>query len=354
MKSKLVQGARLLTFNRSVISSISVRSSLFVPDKLDMAYPTLTPEEIDEGIVQLQNSLPSDEDLSFRGTEGTKEVMEAMTTDCLGWSSAQRKKTASTDIVEYTEKNESSCFLSTSPCKQTVKPYAAGISLIPTRGFIWVMGLSKMYTVPHKHAFLNPEMFDIYALRKNEPQGSPQEEGYRSITNTVANNNEITIIVGRGGDGKWALKVSEDVMKLVQVRGPGKILGRFMPSDEILHVQDWTNPGFRKRVWSLEVFFSVGDTLKDYDGMNARARDFGSIGKDERLFTFLDGCSVVDSEELEELNANYSTTKTHRVTKVHKDIPIGDKKNLTQCIIEEIKSTQKLEELPRTDSSHTI
>ncbi|KTC79136.1 hypothetical protein Lche_1156 [Legionella cherrii] len=65
-------------------------------------------------------------------------------------------------------------------------------------------------------------------------------------------------------------------------------------------------------------------------------------------------CSVVDSEELEELNENYSTTSTHRVTKVHKDIPIGDKANLIKCITKEIRSEKKLAELSETDSSHTV
>lgn len=103
-----------------------------------------------------------------------------------------------------------------------------------------------MYTIPHKHFFLNPEMFEIHAQRKNQPTGAPREEAYKPITGTSANNNELTIIVGLGADGKWAYKVSEDVMKLIQVKGPGKILARFMSSDQIVHAQEWSNPGFKK------------------------------------------------------------------------------------------------------------
>ncbi|MCW8385165.1 hypothetical protein OQJ15_02475 [Fluoribacter dumoffii] len=105
-----------------------------------MSYPILSSKEVEEGVAQLHESLPSDPDLIFRGTEGTKEVHEAMSIDRLGMSSVQKQKLPSTDIVDYIVSNESSCFFSASPCRYTVQNYAAGLPIIPCRGFIWVMG----------------------------------------------------------------------------------------------------------------------------------------------------------------------------------------------------------------------
>ncbi|MCW8418219.1 hypothetical protein OQJ18_06705 [Fluoribacter dumoffii] len=312
-----------------------------------MSYPILSSKEVEEGVAQLHESLPSDPDLIFRGTEGTKEVHEAMSIDRLGMSSVQKQKLPSTDIVDYIVSNESSCFFSASPCRYTVQNYAAGLPIIPCRGFIWVMGLPKIYTIPQKHLFFNEEMFTHYDRKQIEQ--SPQGYKHHSIKTTAANNNEFTIIVGIGKDDDWSLKVSEDVMKLVQVRGPGKILGKFMSADEILHVQDWTNPGFKKRVWSCEVVISQGSEMKDFEGMNQKARELGFIGTDDRLLTLKDASSIVDSEELEELNTNHSTSLTHRVMKVHKDIPLGNKKELVDCIAQEIRDTVKLEPVVPSD-----
>lgn len=344
MLARLSHVNPLKAFNRRVLASLNkMNTSLFYPDKLDTTYPKLTAIEINTGISQLHESLPSGTGFIFRGTEGTKEVHEAMTTDFLGMSSVQRKKAPSHDLVDYLVSNNSRFFFSTSPCKFTVRPYAAGISIIPCKGYIWVTGLPKVYTVPQKHLFLNEEMFDSYTRR--QIQQLEEGEKYHPIKATAANNNEITVIVGASKEDNWALRVSEDVAKIIQVRGPGRLLGKFMSSKEIVHVQDWTNPEFKKRVWSLEVVFSEGTAPKHYDKMNDRARKLGLIGNDERLLTLADASSVVNSEELEVLNARHSTNETHRVLKVHKDIPLGCKESLIEYIVAEIRSTQKLEEI---------
>ncbi|WP_392537538.1 hypothetical protein [Legionella sp. 227] len=356
MQSRLAQSAlrTLATFNKSVLSSLNkTQGSLFSPlsNKLDTTYPRLSPTEINEGIAQLHDSLSSDKNFIFRGTEGTQEVHEAMTTDYLGMSSIQRKKAPSHDLVDYLVSNNSRYFFSTSPCKYTVRPYAAGISIIPCKGYIWVLGLPKVYTIPQKHLFLNEEMFDSYSRR--QIQQLEKDEKYHPIKDTAANNNEITVIVGARKEDNWAFKVSEDVAKIIQVRGPGRLLSKFMSSDEIVHVQDWTNPEFKKRVWSLEVVFSEGISAKYFDKMNFRARELGLITSDERLLTLDDASSVVDSEELYNLNANYRTTETHRVLKVHKDIPLGHKESLLEYIVAEIRS-KKLEEIEHRDCPYTL
>ncbi|WP_454783241.1 hypothetical protein [Legionella sp. WA2022007384] len=351
MRSKLTLINKTI-FNQRVLKSLTQTSHSFFSDKLDITYASLSSKEIKIGAEQLHHSLPSGSDFLFRGTEGTKEVFEAMTSNYLGMSSVQRKKSSNHDIVSYLVDNDSKYFFSTSPCKYTAKPYAAGISIIPCRGFIWVTGLPKVYTIPQKHLFLNEELFDNYTIKKIKEL--EKEEKHYPIKETAAGNNEVTIIIGATKDDNWALKVSEDVMKVIQVRGPGRFLGKFMPSTEIVHVQDIENPDFKKRVWSLEVVFSDGRTSEDFERMNKRARELGLIGIHERLLTIHDAASVVDSEELEELNTRYRIPTTLRVAKVHKDIPLGLKDPLIQCIAAEIRGNKTLEEIVRRGSAHTL
>lgn len=87
--------------------------------------------------------------------------------------------------------------------------------------------------------------------------------------------------------------------------------------------------------------------------MNFRARELGLITSDERLLTLEDASSVVDSQELDNLNANYCTNETHRVLKVHKDIPLGHKEPLLEYIIAEIRS-KKLEAIEHRDCPYTL
>ncbi|OEH48884.1 hypothetical protein lpari_00131 [Legionella parisiensis] len=209
-----------------------------------------------------------------------------------------------------------------------------------------------MYTIPQKHLFLNEEMFDNYTkmiIKKLE-----EGEKYYPIKETTAQNNEVTVIVGARKDDNWAFKVSEDVMKIIQVRSPGRVLGKFTPSNESVHVDDIENPCFKKRVWSLEVVLSDGILMKDFDRMNERARALGLIGKDERLLTIHDAERIVDSEELDQLNTYYRTPYTHRILKVHKDIPLGFKDPLIQCIVAQIRGTNTLEEIARKSLSHSL
>lgn len=332
-------------FNQKVLSSLSKTKTTFFGDKLDVTYATLSSKEKQMGAEQLHRCLPSSQDFLFRGTEGSKEVFEAMASDYLGMSSIQRRKAPSHDIVSYLVDNDSKYFFSTSPCKYAAQPYAGGISVFPCRGFIWVTGLPKVYTIPHKHLLLNEELFDNYTTRKIKEL--ELDDKYYPIKDTAAKNNEVTVIIGAKKEDNWALKVSEDVMKVIQVRGPGRLFGKLMPSDEIVHIQDIENVGFKKRTWSLEVVFSDGNRMKDFERMNLRARQLGLIRKDERLITLQDAESIVNSEELNELNTQYTTPWTHRISKVHKDIPLGLKELLIPFITEEIKATGTLEEIHR-------
>lgn len=344
MRSKHLLNKGHSAFNSSVLLHLKnlSRSSIF--GKMDTTYTRLKATEINERIAQLQASLPSDPDILFRGTEGTREVLDAMQNDSLGMSSVQRKKGRNHDIVAYIRENDSRYFFSTSPCKFTVQPYAADLSLIPCKGFIWVMGLPKVYTCPQKLLHLNREMFEQYDRRKIEQQDLDSPTRYDTITEMTAHNNEVTVLLGAEEGDDWSYKVSQDVMKVIQVSGPGRVLGPFMSSREIVHVKDWQNPDFKKRVWAMEVILSRGEP-KDYDKMYEKARQFGLITPDQRLLTLEDARAVVDSEELSEVNERYKTDQTHRLMQVPKEIALGQREALVEYMLEEIQSKATLEEI---------
>ncbi|KGP63206.1 hypothetical protein EP47_04375, partial [Legionella norrlandica] len=286
----------------------------------------------------------TDNDLIFRGTIGTKEVEEAMTSDFLGMSSIQRRKAASFNIVDYIRSNNSRFFFSMTPCRDTVKPYATGLPIIPCKGFIWVTNIPMVYTRPQKLLYLNREMFDEYDQRKIKEQDLEAPQRYDLITEMTANNNEITAIVGGTKADNWAFQVSRDVKKIVQVVGPGRILGPFMSSSQPVHVKDWENPEFQKRVWAMEVIL-CGDDPIDYEKMFKKACEMGLISKDERLLTIEDARAVANSEELEELNKTHKISETHRLEKVPKEIPLGHKEALLEHMISEIKQAPTLEKI---------
>ena len=331
-------------FNSSVLMALrgNSRSSLF--NKFDSTYLKLSATEKSQSLTQLNTSLPSGPDILYRGTTGSKEVEEVLETDSWNMSSVQRRKASNHDIVDYIRENNSRFFLSTTPCPDTVTPYAAGLPLIPCTGFIFVTGLPKVYTRPQKILLLNKEIFEAYDKMKIEQQAQDAPTRYDPITAMTQGNNECTVILGAKPGDNWGYKVSQDVMKLIQVRGPGRILGAFMSSNEIVHVKDWINPVFRKRVWSMEVILSGGDP-KDYDKMFRRAREYGLIGRDQRLLTLEDASAVADAEELDEINEKYKVDTTHQLVQVPREIAIGHKEALIEYMLPEIKNTATLEEI---------
>lgn len=323
----------------SVLRDLKKNSGLF--SRVDPGYFRLKPHERDEKITQLQASLPDDPDLLFRGTEGTKEIIDAMESGILGLSSTQRKKAQNHDIVAFIRENDSRYFFSTSPCKHTVQFYAAGISLIPGKGAIWVIGLPRVYTCPQKLLHLNRKKFEEYDIKKIEQQDPDLPTRHDPITTMTANNNEVTVILGATDKDDWSFNVSRDVKSIIQVSGPG-LFGTFMSSNKIVHIQDWENPDFRKRVWSMEII--VGDP-EDYDEMSQKAREMGLIAPDMRCLTLEDASATVDSKELTEMNDRYTTDRTHRLTQVPKEISLGDKDALLEYMIYEIESELTLEDM---------
>ncbi|MCL9683612.1 hypothetical protein [Legionella maioricensis] len=338
------------SFRASVTKSLNPRASFFAR-KLDMHQPLLSSQEKDEGVQNLCDSLPVGEGIIYRGTEGYDEIDDAMRSGFLGKDFKESKKDASYDIVAFIRENHSKYFLSFSPCSQTVKPYAAGLSVIPCKGFIWVTGLPKVYTLPQKLLHLNRGMFLEYDRRKREEQDPETPTRYYPITDMTANNNEVTVILG-GPNNDWRQDVTRDVMKLIQVAGPGNILGKFMSSNEVVHVKDWTNPDFKKRVWSIEVALSTGPRyMADFEKMNDVARQMLLLKAGNRLITLEDARKVVGSGLLDPLNDNFNAAKTHTLTQVPSEIAIGDASSLAEYMKEEIIAQNVLEEIAATKPS---
>ncbi len=332
-------------FRSSIFNAVLPKKGFF-SGKFDPKYPMLSPLERDEGIDKLQQSLPSGNDVIYRGTEGTAEVMHAVESDRLGVAFQSSKKMASFDIVDFVRENNSKYFLSASPCPQTVKPYAAGLSLIPCKGFIWVTGLPKVFTLPQKLLHLNPGLFEQYDQRKLSQQDQDNPTRYDSIKGMTRNNNEVTIVLGGADNEDWRPRVSKDVMKLIQVSGPGSLMGQFMSSNEPVHVTDWNNPEYKKRVWSMEIVLSDGrDYADNLEDMNARAREMGLITPDQRLLTLQDARAVVNSKKLDPLDTEYETNETHKIIQVPKGIAIGDTAALVEYMLHDIKSGKNLVEM---------
>ena len=350
MKGKTNLLGSIGSFRASVAKSLNPKAPFFAR-KLDMHQPLLSSQEKDEGVQNLYSSLPVGSDVLYRGTEGYDEVDDAMRTGYLGKDFKESKKDSSYDIVAFVRENNSKYFLSFSPCSQTVKPYAAGLSIIPCKGFIWVTGLPKVYTLPQKLLHLNRGMFLAYDRRKRDEQDQETPARYYPITDMTAHNNEVTVILG-GPDHDWRQDVTQDVMKLIQVAGPGNILGRFMSSNEVVHVKDWINPDFKKRVWSIEVALSTGPGyIADFEKMNEVARQMLLVKAGHRLITLEDARKVVGSGLLDSLNNNFDIAKTHTLTQVPSEIAIGDVSSLVAYMTEEITATNTLVAIDVTKGS---
>lgn len=335
-------------FRHAVSKTVQQRSNrnFFLTRKYDASYTKVSTQQRKEGIEKLHKSLPQGRDIIYRGTEGIDEVVHAMRSNRLGVDPKESKKSPSLDLVGYIRENNSKFFLSFSPCQATVQPYAAGLSLIPCKGFIWVTGLPKVFTRPQELLCLNPELFRRYDEFQLEQQDRDNPQRYDPISSMTANNNEITMLLASGDHDDWRPVVGEDVMKLVQVSGPGKFLGPFMSSNEPMHVTDWENPDFKKRVWSLDIVLSGGFNYREgLEQMNERAQQFGLILPDQRLLTIEDAQAVVNSKELNSLNEEYTTDETHILKKVPAKIAIGDAAALIDYMTHEVKSEKKLVEI---------
>lgn len=216
-------------------------------------------------LASIHRSLPQSPDLLYRGTEGRSEINAIFRGNTLG-REIKSEDVGNYNLIQFIEENKNNNFLSSTPCPYTVHSYAAGLSLIPTDGFIMVLGLPKVFTKPQKLLLLHPELFDLYDQKQIENNPLDNLKGFRSIKPLAKNNIEWTIVTrGPHGDD-WRQFPSRDILKLIHVCGPGRILQSFMSSNELLHVDELVNEQFKKRVFSVEVV--IGNSESDFEKMN--------------------------------------------------------------------------------------
>ncbi len=322
-------------FFSTAVEGVSPSAKALQFNKFDLTYTTFQSKEITDRAQLLRERLPSGSDLIYRGSEGTAEVTHLLESNRLGKNFTHNSKLPSFDIVGYIRDNDSKYFLSFSPCKETVKPYAAGLSIVPCKGYIIVTGLPKVYTIPHKLLYLNEEMFRRYDEKQQE-QMTHNPYAYQSIVAMAQNNNEVTAVLGTSDTDDWRPVVTDDLMSIFEVCGPGRILSKLMSTSEIAYVREWKNPEFMKRIYAIEV--AIYDTPDDFKIMNRNARRMHLINADQRLITIEDAEALLSSCELDELNALYETPETQRITAVPRSITIGNQAALLEYVTEKLKS----------------
>ncbi|KTD40195.1 hypothetical protein [Legionella parisiensis] len=318
---------------------------------VDTTYLKYKAMERTQRIQLLRDSIPTGASLIYRGTEGTDEVLPTMKTNRVGRKSEESRKATSHDIVSYIRDNDSRYFLSFTPCKETVKPYTVGLSLIPKIGYIFVTSFPMVYTTPQKLLLLNEKMFKRYDKRMINAMPQDDVRGYQSIVTMTENNNEITGIIGASVKDDWRSEVNKRMHSVIEVCGPGRIVSSVMSSNEPAHVRHWQNPDFSPELVSLDIVFY--ESPEEYEEMNAKAKDMGLIRKNERLPTLADAQVLIG--QLNEWGNMYGATETIKVTSFPSRIKPGDKEALVKYLEGQIKSNPSiipLEEL--RDSSHTL
>lgn len=344
-KGKIINTTLALgqAFSSSVLKSITgQRNSLFTAVSKSTNF--IMPQKRTQQISMLRENLPIEEDLIFRGTEGTREVEHIMATNRMGLPFTSNKKASSLDIVGYIRDNDSKYFLSFSPCKETVKPYAVGLSLIPKEGFILVTGLPKVFTVPHKLLHLNEKLFDEYDALQHAIADQDNPKSYQSIAVMTKNNNEITAVLGTSEKEDWRPVASEDIASVVQIHGLGRILSKVMASNEPALVSKWDNPGYIKRIYSLEITFtSHQSSPEELAEMNKKAVTMKLIPENERLLTLDDAKAVMHSGILDDLNQQYQSERTHVFKSVPSNIAVGNQEALCEHMVNVLMTGGKLE-----------
>ncbi|KTC82638.1 hypothetical protein [Legionella cherrii] len=310
---------------------------------LDATYFQYKPQERTERIQLLRDKIPTGPSLIYRGSEGTAEVLATMKSKRLGRKAEESRKTPTHNIIGYVRDNDSSFFLSFTPCKETVKPYTVGLSLIPKTGYIFVTALPKVYTTPQKLLLLNEKMFERYDKRMLESMPLDEARGYQSIVKMTKNNNEITGIIGASLKDDWRSDVDRRVHSVIEVCGPGRIASKVMSSNEPAHVRQWTNEDFSPELFALDIVFA--DTPEEFEEMNEKAVDMGLMPKGFRLPTIEDACAVMRSNQLGVWEGIYGTTETMKVASLPSHIKPGDTPALLEFMEEQLKSNPSVKPL---------
>lgn len=280
----------------------------------------------------------------FRGTMGNSELESAIKNKTLGYDFYRSGKNTDLDLVSHVRDNASALFLSASSCPYTAKPYASCISSWPCRGFILIFGMPKVTTVPHKLLKINPKVFADYDDHMLAHSHSIENGGtkYHSIRDIVRDNNETTIVLSNlRGNTNWKPTLNHDVIQVVEILGPGKLIGSIMAFSEPIYLGHIENHHFKPRKYSVEIVLHCDD---DMEKSQENAISHGLIQPGNRFLTLEDATAIDQSGLLDvRIEDDATTAHTLRLSEVPASIPIGDVGKLVAHMVENMVE-QKIEQ----------
>ena len=311
-------------------------------------YLQLSPEQKLKGYQKLvQKFKTSSKDVLYRGTIGNLELRNAIETGRLGRDFFQSGKSFSFDLTAYIRDNDSAFFLSASDCPMTAKPYASCLAKMPCRGFIIVLGLPKVYTVPADLLLINKQLFTDYDATMLNESHSIENGGtkYHSIIDITKQNNETTIILTDSAYKKnWGPLLNIDVQQVVEVCGPGKVLGTMLSFAQPILISELFNPAFKKRQLSVGVVLNCDKNMAQ---INRKAHETGLIAPDNRFLTLEDANALDNTGVLDWYFEDAESHETMKFTQVPKNIPIGDTAQLLEHAMQHLQQTDKTNNMLR-------
>ncbi len=313
-------------------------------NQFSIQYMKYTDEQKANGYKKLVTAIhhPDDEFL-YRGTTGNSELQYALKTGHLGHDVYRSGKRACMNLPSYIRDNDSAFLFSASECPYTAKPYASGLQL-PCRGFIIVMGLPKVITMPRTLLRINKKAFTAYDDMMLSGQNNLSSDGgtvRTPIQGITEDNNETTIVTTDNRVTKnWKPQLSTDIYKIVEVCGPGKWVGNLMTFSKPIFLDQIFNPDFRKQQWTIEVIMNCED---DMDHNIETAIQEKIIAPENRFLTIEDAAAIDDTGMLDTYIENdVEMQKTIRLRQVPRSIPIGHQKKLQEYMEEHLQETQKI------------
>ncbi len=322
-------------YNRAVLAGIqaiqSDRPAALVAAKYTSRY--LIDSKEYPALPDLGALLGRDEGLMYRGMAGLDEVYASARRDYFEKKACVEDDTGY-DLVAYVRANKNLNFLSFSPCIETVRAYALGLSLIPSFGNIMETSYPRVFTKPQKLLHLDRSLFHLYAASISDSTHIEDVGTYQPMTEMAENNNEITVIL-RSNDGQdWRPNFSTDVRKTVLIWGPGKVLNLFMPSTQAIQLDMWENPDFKKRALSVEVVLAPGPHMSI---ANEKAIELGLITEGERLLTLEDASAIWRNNDYED----FVLDETLQLERVPSFIKEGDEHALVDYVKETLQDLEK-------------
>lgn len=335
----------LNTFTSTVHAHLKACESNGFWQKHTQQYMQLSQEEKNAKHRQLLRILNNHgEQTLFRGTMGNMELQHAVETGRLGQDFGRGGKSLSFDLPAYIRENDSAYFLSASACPITAKPYASGcFTKMPRRGFIIVLGMPKVFTTPNKVLLVNKKIFTDYDDLKLSSDFSIENSGgtlYTPITEMTRRNNETTLILTNYHAKKnWCPKLSTDIKQIIEVCGPGKILGSMMSFSQPILLSELTNPDFQKRQWSLEVFLDCNSEEVIQTAVQNKILEPGN------RFLTLNDIDVIDDFDVLD-NPAAEGEDTLILNQVPAEIPEADQDQLLEYMDDYLQQHRKTPSIP--------